>query len=154
MRVSEEHIHLYVQGGNGTEPVHAMRIADTRYRVLSSPGFVLGVAAGDEIELLTSDGQFRVLRHGGNVAVQFYSKESVQGYREWVAAQVVEKLNGILDGSIDRGLVFTIPVGTGFEKIESFFDSLVRGLPGTQWIYGNVYDPDTGAPLEWWRPSK
>jgi hypothetical protein len=146
----DSHIHLHVHGGKGLEPVHAERIGEGRYRLLSSPGFVLGVAAGDEIELLGTDGHFRVLRHGGNVAVQLFSREPVKAYRESVAAQVVQRLNGALDGGIDRGLVFTIPVETGFEKIEAFFDSLVREIPGTEWMYGNVYDPETGAPLNWW----
>jgi hypothetical protein len=60
----ETHVQLHVHGGNGSEPVHAEPVGDRRYRVLSSPGFVLGVAAGDEIELSGKDGRFRVLRRG------------------------------------------------------------------------------------------
>jgi hypothetical protein len=46
--------------------------------------------------------------------------------------------------------VFTIPVETGFERIDAFFDGLVGEIPGTEWMYGNVYDPESGAPLGWW----
>jgi len=45
------HIRLRVHGSQGTELVHAEHLRDNLYRVLASPGFVLGVAAGDEIEL-------------------------------------------------------------------------------------------------------
>jgi hypothetical protein len=41
-----QHILLAVHGGSGTEPVHVEALDRGRYRLLYSPGFVLGVAAG------------------------------------------------------------------------------------------------------------
>jgi hypothetical protein len=146
----ETHVQLHVHGGKGLEHVHAEPVGDRRYRVLSSPGFVLGVAAGDEIELAGEDGQFRVLQHGGNLAVQLFSKEPVRAFRESLGAKVRDSLKGVLDGGIERGLVFTIPIETGFDVVEAFFDGVVREIPGTEWMYGNVYDPETGSPLGWW----
>jgi hypothetical protein len=108
------------------------------------------VAAGDEIELTDDAGHFRVCRRGGNLAVQVFSVEPVGPFKEELAAQVSEQLAGRLDGGIARGLVFTIPLTTGFSAIEALFDRFVRGHPGCEWSYGNVYDPETGAPLGWW----
>ena len=150
--MSEPHIHLAIHGARsgGKEPVHAEALGGARYRVLSSPGFVLGVAASDEIELLDDEGHFRVVRRGGNVAVQVFSREPVQSFRESLARDVRDELGGVLDGGIERGLVFTIPVTAGFAAIEALFDDMVTLHPGTEWMYGNVYDPDTKAPLGWW----
>ena len=150
--MSDVHVHLVIHGADAgaKEPVHAEAIGGSRYRLLSSPGFVLGVAAGDEIELLGDDGQFRVVRRGGNVAVQLFSKEPVHAFRDALAAAVREALGGVLDGGIERGLVFTIPAAAGFAAIEALFDHEVNARPGTEWMYGNVYDPDSGEPLGWW----
>jgi hypothetical protein len=148
--MEEGHISLAIHGAEGVEPVHVEVIGPSRYRMLYSPGFVLGVAAGDEIELLDDAGHFRVLHRGGNVAVQIFSNEPVQPFREELATEVRSRLSGSLDGGIARGLVFTIPLSTGFQAIEELFDNFVRAHPGVEWLYGNVYDPDTGSPLGWW----
>ena len=150
--MSEVHVHLAIRGADAgaKETVHADAIGGSRYRLLSSPGFVLGVAAGDEIELLGDDGEFRVVRRAGNVAVQLFSREPVAGFRDALAAAVREELGGVLDGGIERGLVFTIPAAAGFAAIEALFEHEVHARPGTEWMYGNVYDPDTGEPLGWW----
>jgi hypothetical protein len=146
----EQHISLHVHGGSGTEPVHVEVLDRGRYRLLYSPGFVVGVAAGDEIELLDEAGHFKVVRRGGNIAVQVFAKEPVQPFRDEIAAAVREHLSGSLDGGIERGLVFTIPLKAGFAAIEAFFDDFVRTHSETEWMYGNIYDPDTGQPLGWW----
>ena len=146
----EQHISLAVHGGPGKEPVHVEALDRGRYRLLHSPGFVVGVAAGDEIELLDEAGHFKVLRRGGNIAVQMFARQPVQPFRDEIAAAVREALSGSLDGGIERGLVFTIPLATGFAAIEAFFDDFVKTHSETEWMYGNVYDPDTGSPLGWW----
>jgi hypothetical protein len=144
--MARQHISLAVHGSRGTEPVHVEVLEGGRYRLLYSPGFVVGVAAGDEIELLDEAGNFRVVRRGGNHAVQVFSRERVQPLRDELAGRVREQLSGTLDG----GLVFTIPLSAGFRAIEALFDDFVRTHAGTEWLYGNVYDPDTGRPLGWW----
>jgi hypothetical protein len=148
--MGQQHISLAVHGAARTEPVHVEVLEGGRYRLLYSPGFVVGVAAGDEFELLDQAGHFRVVRRGGNLAVQVFSREPVMPLRDELASRVRERLSGTLDGGIDRGLVFTIPLRTGFAAIEAFFDAFVRTHAGTEWLYGNVYDPDTGRPLGWW----
>lgn len=149
--MGEQHIALAVHGGSGREPVHVEVLDRGRYRLLHSPGLVIGVAAGDEIELLDEAGHFKVVRRAGNIAVQVFAREAVQPFRDELAAAVGEALSGSLDGGIERGLVFTIPVSAGFAAIEAFFDDFVKTHPETEWTYGNVYDPDTGSPLGWWK---
>ena len=149
-----EHLQLLIQYKDGRprrEPVHAVRLADGNYRVLNSPGFVEGIAAGDEIALLDEDGKFEVLKRGGNVAVQVYSSEPIEMHKRSLEEQVV-KLKGVLDGAIEKGMVFTIPVAAGFPNIEKIFNSFVEANPKAQWVYGNVYDPEDGVtPLDWWK---
>jgi hypothetical protein len=60
-------------------------------------------------------------------------------------------LGGVVDGNIERGAVLTIPVATGFSKIEAALSELCQSHSGLEWIYGNVYDPADGkTPLRWW----
>jgi hypothetical protein len=148
--MGERHISLAVHGARGREPVHVEELDGGRYRLLYSPGFVVGVAAGDEIELLDDTGHFKVVSRAGKLVVQLYSLQPVQPFRDELAAAVHQRLNGVLDGGVDRGLVFTIPLTTGFAAIEEFFDAFVRSHDGTEWYFGNVYDPETGKPLGWW----
>ena len=67
--------------------------------------------------------------------------------------QQVKRLGGVLDGGIERGLVFTLPVSVGFPVIEDCFNRWVDEHPGWEWYFGNVYDPRDGiTPLNWWQP--
>ena len=145
-----QHIHLAVHGAGGVEPVHAEPLGNNSFRVLYSPGLVLGIAAGDTIELLGDTGQFRVLTRGGNIAVQLFSSNPVSTFKTELETLVRNRLMGTCDGGIDRGLVFTIPVTSGFQSIEEVFENFVRTHPGVEWMYGNVYDPETNEPLGWW----
>jgi hypothetical protein len=131
------------------EPVEVEVLGGRRYRLLYTPGFVVGVAAGDELEII-DDAASGYYPRGGNLAVQLFSREPVQPFRDALEGAMRTRLAGTLDGGIARGLSFTIPLGTGFGAIEELFDAFVRSHPGTEWLYGNVYDPDTKAPLGWW----
>jgi hypothetical protein len=152
--VSEgRHVLLLVEYRNGhpfREPVHATPVRDGVFRLLHSPGFVLGIAAGDEFRLVGEDGVFDVTSRGGNLAVQVFSREPVAPLRAELTARV-EALGGVLDGAIEHGLVFTIPVSAGFAAVEAMFNSWVAEHADWEWIYGNVYDPADGVtPLNWW----
>jgi hypothetical protein len=117
---------------------------------MHSPGFVEGIAAGDEFRLVEEHGAFEVTRRSGNVAVQVFGSEPLAPLAFGLVARVAE-LGGVLDGQIERGMVFTIPVAAGFPAIESVFDEFVSVHRGTTWMYGNVYDPRDGVtPLNWW----
>ena len=136
----------YHEGRPFQEPVHAQPLELGGYRLLYSPGLVQGIAAGDEFRLLGDDGAFEVTRRGGNLAIQLFSLDSVAPFREELAAQV-RGLGGTLDGEVERGLAFTVPVSAGFPAVESLFKAWVANHPGWEWCFGNVYDPRDGVKL-------
>jgi hypothetical protein len=150
--MSEAHALLLVENKDGRpsqEPVHAERLPSGALRVVSSPGFVQGIAAGDEFRLLDGNGAFEVTHRAGNVAVQLFSSSPVAPYVSALSARVQE-LGGWLDGSIERGLVFTLPITAGFPAIERLFQTWVAEQPGWEWAFGNVYAED-GSPFNWWQ---
>ena len=149
----EQHLLLLVEYRNDRplkEPVHAQPLGHGAYRLLYAPGLVQGIAAGDEFRLVGDDGKFEVTRRSGNLAVQLFSREPLAPFRQELATQV-QRLGGTLDGGVERGLAFTVPVSVGFAAVESLFNSWVAEHPGCEWYFGNVYDPADGVtPLGWW----
>ena len=139
----------------GEEMLPVAELGDGRYRLLASPGFVEGLAAGDEFEL-DPDAPLghRVIRRGGNLCVWFYHSEPLSE-TSTVTADVrltAESLGGRLDGGYSRMLVLTIPIAAGFDAVARTFDEAVRRHAASSWLYGNVYDPADGVtPLDWWR---
>jgi Domain of unknown function (DUF4265) len=154
---TERHIRLLVEYRDGNpcrEPVHAVDLGDRRFRLLHSPGFVLGIAAGDELRLLDEDGNFEVICRSGNIAVQVFSQYPVDPVVEEATRRVTE-IGGVLDGRIERAMVFSIPLQAGFLAIDDLFNALVRDHPEMVWLYGNVNDPIDGVtPLNWWISAK
>lgn len=149
-----EHIKLRFGERNGkpqVEPVHAERLDGTRLRLLYSPGWVYGIAAGDEFELTDDQGSFRVLQRGGNVVVRVFSEAPVSGFADLLVADV-SRLGGYLDGGIERAMTFTIPISASLDAIDDAFTRFCTKTPGLVWEYGNVYDDD-GSPLNWWTES-
>lgn len=144
----EVHVELAIRGSEEFEPVHTERIGSNLFRVLYSPGLVYGVAAGDEIELLP-DKTFRVVHHGFNLAVRVLSPNGVAEFTSDLTEKV-EWLGGTLDGRVENGLSFTIPLSAGFGAIERVFGEAVRTYAGLLWEYGNVYDSE-GNEMGWWR---
>lgn len=151
--MNDRHISLLIDYRGGKpllEPVHVVELADGLFRLLYTPGLVVGIAADDEFRLVGDDGAFEVVRRGGNLAVQVYSREPVAPHRAELVAQV-ERLGGRLDGAVERGLAFTIPITAGFPAVEALFDAWVAAHSDHEWSYGNVYDPRDGVtPLGWW----
>lgn len=120
------------------------------FRLLQSPLFVPGAACGDLIEMLNNNpGRFRVRERSGQLAVRVLSRDDIAALAE-VLTPAVEKLDGTLDVQAPRALVYSIHVAVGFSEIERVFDAAVSTLSAAQWSYGNVYDFETGAPLDWW----
>jgi len=126
-------------------------------RLLHSPAFVEGVAAGDVIEPDEREPSgFRVLSRAGNLAVvvtfeeeQDRSAEPVGRLREGIRA-----LGGTQDGGPARMLVLTVPLRAGFPAVEKLLNGFVAEMPGTHWWYGNVYERgDATRPLDWWKPA-
>jgi len=133
------------------EPVYEEVLVDglgnRTYRLAASPGLVLGVAAGDVIELApTDESTFRILERGGNLAVHVYTDRGTAGL-----ASEIAKLGGWLDGQVKNLTIFTVPVSAGFKEVERVLNDFARRERGTEWYFGNVYDPADGTtPLNWW----
>jgi hypothetical protein len=152
-----EHLSLPVLDGNETEVVtrevlEVERLQDGGFRLLHSPAYVWGVAAGDVIDLVPTElAGFRVRSRAGNVAVVLTLKDladkSSDLVRELMAQ--VNSLGGVCEGGPGRALVFTVPVSAGFGSIESTFNVFCGGLEGAAWWYGNVLDRHD-RPLGWW----
>src|SRR4029453_8122454 len=152
-----QHVCLLIEDRGGrpiVETVHAEPLGNGHYKLLHSPGLVQGIAAGDEFRFTGVNGAFEVLSRAGNIVVQLYADADVEPF----AAEVdnsVRAIGGALDGIVTRGMVFTIPVGVGFEAIERLFNTFVADKPGVQWIYGNVYvDAQGRVPLNWWNMGR
>lgn len=124
--------------------------SNNTYRLLQSPLFVTGVACGDLIEMLNNNpGRFRVRERSGQLAVRVLCRDGIAALAEELTPEV-EKLDGTLDVQTARALVYSIHVAVGFSEIERVFDATLLASNAAQWSYGNVYDPETGAPLNWW----
>lgn len=128
---------------------------ENSYRLLQSPLFVTGAACGDLIEMLNNNpGRFRVKERSGQLAVRVLCRDDISALVEELTP-AVEKLDGALDVQTPRALVYSIHVAVGFGEIERVFDAAISKIQAAnaqpiQWSYGNVYDPETGEPLNWW----
>ncbi|MCI0585795.1 MAG: DUF4265 domain-containing protein [Planctomycetes bacterium] len=155
-----QHLDLPVLDSGETEVVsrevlEVERLGDGGFRLLQSPAFVWGIAAGDVIEL--DPGALSGLRlrsRAGNLAVVVALPDAADKGAAPIRRLIgdVASMGGVLDGGPERMLVFTIPVKAGFARIESAFNLLQRSLEGAGWWYGNVYDRND-RPLGWWEES-
>ena len=152
MEGGDEHVDLWVMGApeGVTQPVPARKLEDGTFAILFSPGMVQGIAAGDTIRLSDRhNGAFDVIRRGGNVCLQILRREGIKPVVEWMLPRV-QPLSGRLDGAIEIGAVFTIPLTAGFRAIEDLMAEAVKEFPDAEWYYGNVYADDGITPLNWW----
>ncbi len=130
-------------------------LAENLFKLMASPGLVLGLAKGDVFKI--EEGTKPVLvQRGGNLAIQVYKKSVVASRHAHFEELILESLTtASLDGITDQQLVFTIPISEGFSQIENVFNSAVSQCPEYEWYYGNVYDPVDGVtPLNWWKTSE
>jgi hypothetical protein len=120
-----------------------------QYWLLLSPLFVPGCARGDRIELLQNNpGRFRMRERSGQIALRVFVRDGVARLAEELTP-AIELLGGRLDVESERALVYSIHVAVGFGEIEKVVDPLVVAAGGG-WNYGNVFDPESGEPMNWW----
>ena len=146
------HVDLVVRGApkGAKQPVPARQLPGGTVQILHSAGLVPGVAAGDEIRMLDErEGTFEIVRRGGNVCIQIYSRKAIAAVAEWISPKL-NLLGGRLDGRIERAAVFTVPVQSGFRAMEEVMEGAQKAFPEMEWTYGNVYADDGATPLNWW----
>lgn len=152
-----DHITLPALGRDGTVATHEVleveRLDATTVRLLHSPAYVHGVAAGDVIVLDPHDiTGFRVQERSGLLALVLALPQpdagspSIRALTQWVA-----EVGGRYDGGPARLYVFSIPIAVGFASIESHFDAAVKTTEGASWWYNNVYDLPGEHLLNWWQ---
>lgn len=130
----------------------SMSSSTAQYRLLRSPAFVRGLAAGDKIRFPadTPEG-YELIKRSGNLCLRVLSKSNMDEVLQ-VLTPEIELLDGILDVDTPRLLVYSIHVSIGFQAIELLLDRITGQFGGTLWYYGNVYDPADGVtPLDWWQ---
>lgn len=133
-------------------PTHEMvavhDLGEQVFRITATPVWVLGLAAGDEIQAIAG-GTFKMMYRGGNLAVQVFA-ENVGELDEQGLVARVQELGGRLEFRHPKVMAFTIPAGSGFDAVEHVFDRFAAEHGAAEWVYGNVYDA-RGKPLNWWR---
>ncbi len=137
-------------GQNVVEQVRVAKTGENSYRLVKSPAFVHGLAAGDEIEYDATDNSFGLLMHSGNLCIRVFARAGMDRLRNEIVS-AIEKLGGELDFGNERMLIFSIHVSCGFKQIEEILNKYVGERSQSAWFYGNVYDPEDGStPLNWW----
>ena len=133
------------------EEVLVQLLEGDQYKVLQSPGFVLGIAAGDVIKLIPfSSGKFELLSRGGNICIQIFKNSGTRDIKD-ACIELSQPLGGRLDGLSEKQMVLTFPYKDGFQSIEQVMNGFSDNYPDFEWYYGNVYDTEDGeTPLKWW----
>lgn len=150
--IMSDYVQLRFKDASGKpqlEPVSVESLDGGAYLILTSPHFVYGLAAGDEIELEETGGYFQVLSRGGNLSVRVFAEAPLAEAFDVLVGEVEAVLAGRVDGRLAKAAVFTIAAAAGFDEIEAVFNDFIDQVGGTVWEYGNVYDGE-GEPLEWW----
>lgn len=139
-------------GSPVNESVLVEQLEGQVFKVLRSPGFVPGLAAGDTFKVL-QNGRFQIVSRSRNIAVQVFFPEGTE-IEESVVNECMSVVSGYLDGRSQQLLVYTVPFSVGFAAIQSCMQMLTEKFRGLEWYYGNVYDPNDGVtPLNWWLES-
>lgn len=117
------------------------------FRLIATPGLVLGVAAGDILKVDHGTGLFEIVSRGGNLSVHLYGSKSACD----LLLPKIEALGGRLDGHTSNLWIFTLPAAGGFTELEKILNFVIEKHPEAEWYYGNVYDERDGVtPLNWW----
>lgn len=121
------------------------QLSVNQFKIVASPGLVLGIAAGDVVET-EEDGGFRVISRGGNLAIQLYGDNCLVDEH----LHELGELSHAVDGRAQGITILTVPVQLGFSRVERVLSEFCRRHSGIRWYYGNVYDTDGVTPLNWW----
>lgn len=150
MDVTEDHSEHVRLRLDVDELVPAKPLGEGVFLVLATPGMVYGCAAGDTVRV-QPDGQFAVLRRGGNVAVHIYAKPPLEQRDIDDLHGKFDPLRGLVEAPAHRRFaVVTVPVAAGFPAIEAAIAGWMSFRAHTaEWFFGNVYDDD-GDALHWW----
>ncbi len=125
--------------------------ADT-VRLLHSPLFARNLASGDKVKVINpATAEYELEQRSGNLCIRVLRRNNIDEVAHTLVP-ALEKLGGKLDGKTERALIFSAHFSIGFTQIESLLNDACQQYVGTEWYYGNVYDPQDGTtPLNWWQ---
>lgn len=137
--------------GGATESLPVVDLGGGRFRLLHSPGFVHGLAAGDVFERTEDAAGFRVVKRSGFVCVWIMGSSPIGAEKAREVTSRVEAAGGTMDGGFrDRLLIANFPLsGDDFAPIERCMAGVESELE-LMWEFANVYDVVTGKPIGWW----
>lgn len=119
------------------------------FRLIYSPAFVQGTAAGDLVSV-DEGGALHVLERGGNLCIQVMTLKPNPEFAA-ALAEAMHRLGALQDGFGPSVYVFSAPVSIGFAPLEAELARVVSPVADAEWLWGNVYDPRDGeTPLNWW----
>ncbi len=154
--MAEMHIVEVLAGyrPDGQPVIERLEAYDTenpsQFRLIKSPAFAPSIAKDDLIKLADEAGQYSVIEHGGNLAIRIICKVDEQNWGETLKGEL-EKIGASIDRETPRMIVASVHVTVGFTLIEQTLDKYATSNSNIIWQYGNVYDPETGNPLNWWQ---
>ncbi|HMI94836.1 MAG TPA: DUF4265 domain-containing protein [Polyangiales bacterium] len=152
-----EHISLPVLDESGQaktrEQLETEPAPPDGHRLLQSPAYVDGIARGDVIRLdPDSPRGYALLERGGYLAlVLALASDDAKSSARLALEPGVKALQGSCEGGPARVLVYSIHASASFPEVEQLYDAFCAANPGASWWFGNVYDPSSGAPLNWWK---
>ncbi len=143
------------KGSDGQPVVETLRVVEPEegvYQLLQSPGFMRGVAKGDQIKVDHDTKSYTLVKRSGNLCIRVIAKEAIESIAVKLVPEI-EKLGGTLDYENPRMLIFSIHVSCGFQAIEQLMKEHVGVASQSAWFYGNVYQETDGelVPINWWQ---
>lgn len=140
-------------GANGqplVEQLQVRELDDGCLQLVQSPAFAKGLASGDTLRMLPQTREFDLVKRSGNLSIRVFSRGDIEQLSDQLTPEL-EKLGGELERETPRMLSYAIHVSCGFDAIEAILNRYVGQDGQSQWMYGNVYDPQDGVtPLNWW----
>lgn len=140
-------------GANGqplVEQLQVRELDDGSLQLVQSPAFAKGLASGDTLRMLPQTREFDLVKRSGNLSIRVFSRGDIEQLSDQLTPEL-EKLGGELERETPRMLSYAIHVSCGFDAIEAILNRYVGQDGQSQWMYGNVYDPQDGVtPLNWW----
>lgn len=129
------------------EKLRCVRVKDG-YALAEAPLFA---AAGrlDVIKLIGEKGDYQVVTRSGNLTIRFVSKHPISVVLDEYRVEF-EKMGAEISNVSDRFFSITAHVSIGFNTIEHLLGEVVKAFPESAWAYTNVFDGDSGEPLQWW----
>lgn len=140
-------------GNTRVEEVLVEYINENIYKLQSAPGLALNLAKGDVFEFFNSDEPVKVIYRGGNFNIHIYEANlTLEDYEDF-KSELLDYLEGTIDGLSGNNMAITVPSIQGIQKINSFFINFSQ-ISGNNWSFTNIYrnyeDFEDETLLDWW----